>query len=127
MTTSVLHATALGNVSRSLQALHKVLLRFQANQTGFEGSPLELFDLATKNSAFAWLKPLREAIVALDERRADPEPITDRENEALKDRLNDLLDAKSGPLANRLRTAFQSEPEAIWAISSARKSLSTVA
>ena len=125
MTTPVFHATALGSVSQSLQALHRVLLRFQADQVGFNGSPLQLFDRATKDNAFAWLKPLRETIVALDERRADAEPITDGENERIKTQCRALLDTKSGPLATELQTAFQADPETIWAVKNARNLLGT--
>ena len=125
MTRPIMHATALGNVSQSLLALHRVLLRFHAEQVGFNGSPLQLFDRATKDIAFAWLKPLRETIVALDERRADAEPITDRENDDLRTQCRDLLDTEAGPLATKLRNAFQSDPETIWAMKNARILLGT--
>ncbi|MEM9499673.1 MAG: hypothetical protein AAGA28_17245 [Pseudomonadota bacterium] len=125
MTATVLHATALGKVSKSLQELHQLLLRFQAHQSGFNEGPLQLFDRVTKDSAFAWLKPLRETIVALDERRTDPEPITDAEHDALRRQCRDLLNMKSGPLAVGLKSAFQSDPETIWAMTQLRKLLGT--
>lgn len=123
MTKNVLHTTVLGNASKSLQALHHLLLRFQANQMGFNGSPLQLFERATKDAAFSWLKPLRETIVALDERRAAPEPITDIEHDAFRRRCRALLDTNSGPIAGNLKTAFQSDPETIWAMHKARKAI----
>lgn len=124
MTTHALQAARLGDVSKALQALHQHLLRFQADQVGFIGNPLQLFDRATKDSAFAWLKPLREGIVALDERRADKEPMSDAETRAFGDRFRQLLEAESGLFREKLNTAFQSDPEAIWAVGVARKSLS---
>ena len=126
MTTTTLHATALGNASKSLQGLHRVLFWFQANQMDFKGSPLQLFDRATNDSAFAWLKPLREAIIALDDRRAAPEPISDVEREALISQCRALLDLKTSPLAAKLKAAFQSDPETIWATRNARKALDQV-
>ncbi|MEM6385959.1 MAG: hypothetical protein AAF718_06955 [Pseudomonadota bacterium] len=123
MTTHVLHATGLRNVSEALQELHKQLLRFQAEQAGFFGSPLELFERATKDQSFAWLKPLREEIVALDERRADEEPISDAETKAYCDRFRNLLDVQTGPFREKINVAFQSDPETIWAVGSVRKTL----
>lgn len=122
-----LHAIALGNVSRSLQALHQALLHFQADQVDFNGSPLELFDLATTDRHFAWLKPLRELIVALDERRSDAEPITDRESSDLMEQCRALLDPKVGPLAAHLNDAFQAYPDAIWASQNVRNVLRAAA
>ncbi len=126
MTIAALHATALGNVSDSLQALHRVLVWFQAKQMGINGSPLQLFDHATNDRAFAWLKPLREAIVALDDRRAEPEPISDVEREAFIRQFRGLLGMNTSPLAAKLKATFQSDPEAIWATSNARKVLDQV-
>lgn len=123
MSTTVLQATALGEVSKSLQALHKQLLQFQAEQLAFSGSPLQLFDRATKDPAFAWLRPLRELIVAIDARRAEAEPLEDWESTEFVDRCYDLIDASSGQFRSKLNTAFQSDPSAIGAISAIRKSL----
>lgn len=123
MSRSNLHAIGLGNVSRSLQALHQALLHFQADHVNFNGSPLELFDLATKDRHFAWLKPLRELIVALDERCAQAEPVTDRENADLRRQCRALLDPQTGPLAAHLKNAFQVYPDAIWASQNARNLL----
>ena len=127
MTTHVLHATTLGDISKALQALHQHLLQFQARRSFFYGSPLELFDHATKDAAFAWLKPLREAIVTLDERRAAKEPISESEAKALGNELRGLLEAETGTFRDQLNAAFQFDPETIWAVGKARKSLSALA
>ncbi len=125
MTTTALHAAALGEVSKSLQSLHHRLLKFQADELGFYGSPLQLFDRATKDPAFGWLKVLRGLIVAIDERRAADEPMTAAETGQFRDQCRDLIDAKSGVFRTKLNTAFQSDPETIGAISAVRKSLDT--
>lgn len=123
MTTHTLQAMKLGEISKVLQALHKHLLWFQANQVGCTGSPLQLFDRATKDTAFEWLKPLRDSIVALDTRMADQEPMSASEAQAFGDRFRELLDADSGQFREKLNIAFQSDPEVIWAMRAARKSL----
>ncbi|MEM1129581.1 MAG: hypothetical protein AAGH83_03565 [Pseudomonadota bacterium] len=123
MTTHAPVAATLGTVSKDLQALHRQLLRFQADQVGFDGTPLQLFDRATKDTGFAWLKPLRDAIVALDDRRAEKEPLSAAETKAYGDRFRDLIDAETGPFRDKLNIAFQSDPEVIIAVSTARKSL----
>lgn len=126
MTTTVLRAVALSDISKALQALHQHLLRFQANKLGFAGSPLELFNLAAKDNAFAWLKPLRRTIVAIDERRADDEPASDAEQKALGDRCRALMDATSGPFRQNLNAAFQADAETIGAVGAVRKSLAAL-
>ena len=120
MTTSSLHAPELGQLSKALQTLHGQLLEFQAFQSGFVGGPLALFDLASQDSAFAWLKPLREAIVRLDERRADPTPLANDEREDLCRTVHSLLEAEAGAYRVNLNAAFQHDPETIWTVSNAR-------
>lgn len=127
MTTTGYNTTGLGDVSKALQALHQHLLSVQARDVGFNGSPHELFDLATKDQAFAWLKPLRSSIVALDERRADAEPIAVEEADSLHNGVVNLLDVEDGPLSGKLTAAFQSSPDAIWALHSARQALAALA
>jgi len=122
-TTHVAHTAGLGDVSKALQALHLQLLQFQADAVGFSGSPLQLFDRTTKDGAFAWLKPLRETIVALDERRSDDEPISAAETKALGARVRGLLEAEHGPFRDGVNAAFQARPEAVWAVGAARSSL----
>ena len=127
MTTSSLHAAELGQLSKALQTLHGQLLEFQAFQSGFVGGPLALFDLASKDSAFAWLKPLREAIVQLDERRADPTPLANDEREDLCRTVHSLLEAKEGAYRANLNAAFQHNPETIWTLSIARSAANSFA
>lgn len=126
MTTTILHAVALSDTSKALQDLHQQLLRFQANKLGFAGSPLQLFDRAAKDAAFEWLKPLRSMIVAIDERRADDEPMSDADQKALTDQCRALLDAPFGPFRANLNAAFQSDPETIGAVGAARRSLAAL-
>ncbi|QFT30701.1 hypothetical protein FIV00_09455 [Labrenzia sp. THAF82] len=126
MTTQVSQSTGLDHVSKALQAVHKHLLTFQTEQTGFNGSPLQLFDRVTKDGAFAWLKPLRDTIVSIDQRLADEKPISDEETKAFGNQCRSLLDAKSGPFRDGLNAAYQSHPEAILAVATARRSVEAI-
>ncbi|MEM8971709.1 MAG: hypothetical protein AAGD43_06595 [Pseudomonadota bacterium] len=123
MNTQVSRATGLDQVSKALQSMHRHLLTFQAERAGFTGSPLKLFDRATKDSAFEWLKPLRDTIVALDERCADKQQISSEESQAYGDQCRALLNAEPGPFRDGLNAAFQSNPEAIWAVGNARRAI----
>lgn len=123
MTTPVSTHSELAIVSKALQDVHKHLLAFQAEQIGFSGTPMQLFDLASKDSLFAWLKPLREGIVRLDERRAEADPISDAETRAFGEAFLDLLGSETGLPRDRIQGAFQASPETIWAVNSARTSL----
>ena len=126
MTTHVLHSAALGDVSKALQTLHQHLLRFEAEQSGFAGSPLQLFDRAVKDSGFAWLKPLREDIVALDERRAGEDPISEAEATRIGEQFLQILNADTGPFRDRLNDAIQARPEVIRALGTLRSALNTL-
>jgi len=123
MTMQTLNATELKHVSMAMQNVHQSLLSYQAKQAGFNGSPLELFETATKDSAFAWLKPLRGMIVDLDERRSEDAPVTQEEAKAFGDRFRSLIDAETGPFRDALNAAFQADPATIWSVNDARKSI----
>lgn len=123
MTMTVSNATMLSDLSKALQSLHQHLLQFQARESGFTGTPLQLFKRATSDSAFAWLKPLRVVIVSLDERRADDAPLTRAEVGTLRDHVRGVLD---GALGAKLPAAFQAQPEAVVAVGAVRKSLAAL-
>lgn len=127
MTTTTMPApdikTGLGDLSKALQELHRHLLMYQADDSFFTGSPLELYEVATRDPAFAWLKPLQQAIVDLDTRRADDAPLTKGEARALSETLEGFIAAKSGPFRDKLNVVFQTHPEAVWAVGAARKAL----
>ncbi|MEL6960044.1 MAG: hypothetical protein AAGL89_13940 [Pseudomonadota bacterium] len=127
MTILVQHAPTLGTLSKALQSLHYSLLEYQAYRSGFTGSPLDLFDRATKGGDFAWLRPLREAIVTLDERRADNAPLDAAEVAAISDWIGDMLDADDSPLRVGMNAAYQHDATAIVACRSARRALSNLA
>lgn len=126
MTIKVSKSTGLDHVSKALQAVHKHLLTFQTKQTGFNGSPLQLFERVTKDGAFAWLKPLRETIVQIDQRLTEEKPISEEEIKAFANQCRSLLDAKSGSFRDGLNAAYQSHPEAILAVATARKSIEAI-
>ena len=130
MTTVTLPApdlkTGLGDLSKALQELHRHLLMSQADQSFFTGSPLELYEVASRDPAFAWLKPLQQVIVDLDTRRADDTPLSAEEARVLTDEVQGYIAAKSGPFRDTLNTVFQSYPEAVWAVGAARKALAAL-
>jgi len=113
----------LGEMSRALQSLHKSLLDHQADRSGFFGGPLELFDRATKDTDFAWLKPLRVTIVALDTRLANTEPVSGSEATALAARVGGLIDAPSGLFRAHLNAALQSHPDVAMALGAVQRAL----
>ncbi|MEM6595048.1 MAG: hypothetical protein AAF672_09670 [Pseudomonadota bacterium] len=127
MTTTVLPApdvkAGLSDLSKALQELHRHLLMYQADEAFFTGSPLELYEVASRDPAFAWLKPLQQAIVDLDIRRAEDAPVSEAETRDLSETLEGFIAATSGPFRDKLNAVFQSDPEAVWAIGAARKAL----
>lgn len=126
MNTHISISSKLADLSLALQGLHHRLLTRQADQVGFRGGPLQLFDLATKDSSFGWLKPLRDKIVHLDERRADDEPLTVADARLIAEDFETLLSAETGEFRKKVNATFQMDQDAIWAMALARKSLEAI-
>lgn len=91
-----------GNIQRRLQALrdsllslHKTLVdseRIEYEKTiGKIQSPNHFLKLLVSDPWFAWLSPLSQLIVSMDETLSDKEPLTDGIVRALEKQTNDLL------------------------------------
>src|SRR5262249_53578781 len=92
---------ALRDTSKQLIALHRHLIHAAqadfAFPTGSTPAPAELLRLLTDDPFFAWLKPMTELIVAIDEMAsADFEPA---DAHALGRRLSAMFDATEGDFA----------------------------
>ena len=85
---------ALRDTSKQLIALHRHLIQAAKDDytfaTGITPAPAELLRLLTEDPFFAWLKPMTELIVAIDEMaRVDFEPADAHE---IGRRLNAMLE-----------------------------------
>ena len=117
---------AIKQISAALQELHKHLLHYQAEQIGFDGGPMQLFDHATKNRAFAWLQPLRDTIVEIDERRADKIPISVEEADAFLSRVSIIMEPDTGAFRANLNAAFQTKPEVVSSYGDVKRTLAAL-
>src|SRR5579872_3547035 len=79
----------------ALLALHKTLVdseRVTYEQTiGAIQSPNQFLQLLTHDPWFAWLHPLSELIVRLDEAEEEKEPLTAADKDALVNQIRALL------------------------------------
>ena len=77
----------LSELRHALLALHKALV--EAERASYEAtvgviaSPNHFFQLLTNDPLFAWLQPLSNLIVAMDEALDAKEPLTDADAELL--------------------------------------------
>ena len=82
----------------ALLALHKTLVdaeRVSYEQTiGAIQSPNQFLQLLTSDPWFAWLHPLSQLIVALDEAQDEKKPLTTADREALLTQVRLLLSSR---------------------------------
>jgi hypothetical protein len=101
--------------------LHKALL--ESERTGYEkvfgkiGSPYQFLQLATTDPWFAWLRPVTQLIVAMDELLEAKEPITAAAVVALVDQVRTLLiPAVDGEgFSRHYDEALQRDPDVVFA------------
>jgi hypothetical protein len=111
----------LQDLRHSLLDLHKTLIEseravYEANIGPIE-SPHHFFQLLTNDSWFAWLRPVSQLIVAIDEALDAQEPLTSDNVDAL---INEsvflLIPAKSGgEFGERYMAALQRDPQVVLA------------
>ena len=123
MTAGIQRNLALRGVSQALQELHHHLLFFQADEAGFSGTSLQLFDRANSDDAFSWLRLLREQIVALDEHLSSNQPLTPEETAQWRKAVDDLIGAQRGVFREKLNSAFQSQPKIVSGIGNVKMAL----
>ena len=113
--------TRLQQLRITLLALHKALIdseRVSYEQTiGTIPSPNHLLQLLTSDPWFAWLHPLSQLIVAMDEALDETEPLTMANVDALVNQTRLLLVAsESGDgFSKHYFDALQREPEIVLA------------
>src|SRR6266576_1375099 len=104
-----------------LLRLHKVLLDSERvvyeKEVGPINSPNHFFQLLTSEPWFAWLRPISQLIVAIDETLDAKEPLTNASLDALMtDSVFLLVPAKGGEeFAERYLAALQRDPRVVLA------------
>jgi hypothetical protein len=104
----------------ALLTLHRVLLngeRLTYEQVrGRVPHSGELLQLVIHHEQFAWLHPLSELIVQIDETLKADEPIASDDVEALIDRIRQLITTSNHPgFAPKYHMALQRHPDAVLA------------
>ncbi|BCS34831.1 hypothetical protein TBR22_A40570 [Luteitalea sp. TBR-22] len=107
----------LGDIREALLRLHQTLLDWQ--RRGHERlygrvSANELLQVLLHDPEFAWLRPISEAIVRLDEMMAD-EALADEDAVLVQVRALASPDAEGTPYAQRYLQAIQESPDAVLA------------
>lgn len=114
-------ATRLDVARDGLLAVHKALLdqeriRYE-REVGPVGTPGRLLQLVINDPWFAWLHPLTELVVQIDELMAAKEPAPEGTGEALLAQAKRLLSpsAEGDSFHQRYHVALQASPEVVLA------------
>ena len=104
----------------ALLGLHKLLLQRERADYGEDHGPVtnaRLLDLALHDESFAWLRPILQIVVRIDEMLEWDGLWTDADAQALLDRTRALLKAsESGtPFEQKYDQALQADPEVVFA------------
>jgi hypothetical protein len=109
----------LNAVRDALLRLHKSLL--ESERVGYErtrgriASSQEFLQLALQDEWFAWLRPVSELIVQIDEELQAEEPLTDDRASALVERTRTLLTDGQAPFGRRYHELLQRDPAVLVA------------
>ena len=110
----------LTDLRRALLHLHKTLLDWE--RTAYERihgrvSSHDLLQAILGDPHFAWLRPLSELIVRIDELMAHEAPDTSADVNAILDRARALVSPEdtAGSYAQRYHAALQEHPDAVFA------------
>ncbi len=99
--------------------LHAALLEAEKRQYERDHGRIEssgyALKLAIEHPSFAWIRPLAEFIVALDELEDADEPADASAIAALPAALKSLVSGSAGDFATRYREVLQESPEAVVA------------
>jgi hypothetical protein len=104
----------LNGVRDALLRLHKALL--ESERVGYErangriGSSQEFLQLALQHEWFAWLRPVSELIVQIDELLDGEQPRTDELASAIVERTRTLLTDGQAPFGRRYHELLQRDP-----------------
>jgi hypothetical protein len=105
---------------RALLDLHKLLLDREGAAYGQDHAPVtpgRLFDLALHDQGFAWLRPVLQIVVSIDEMLEWSDLWTEADAERVLDRTRTLLKASAGgtPFEQKYDEALQSDPAIVLA------------
>jgi hypothetical protein len=105
---------------RALLDLHKLLLNRQRAEYQQDHGPLTnagLFDLAMNDPAFAWLQPVLQIVVQIDEMLEWNDLWNDEDAGRVLDRTRALLRASETgtPFEQKYDAALQAEPDIVFA------------
>jgi hypothetical protein len=109
----------LNGVRDALLRLHKALL--ESERAGYErvngriATRQEFLQLALQHEWFAWLRPVSELIVQIDELLEGDEPLTDERASALVERTRTLLTDGQAPFGRRYHELLQRDPTVLVA------------
>ena len=119
--------TRLSGIRDALLSLHKTLIdserqRYESAMGPIQ-SPNHFLQLLTSDPWFAWLHPLSQMIVAMDEVLEEKEPLTVASVEALIKQTGDLLVAAENGhgFAGHYYAALQHDPDVVLAHAAAVK------
>jgi hypothetical protein len=104
----------LTSVRDALVRLHKTLLAFE--RIGYErsrgriGSSQEFLQLVLQDEWFAWLRPVSELIVHIDETLGADEPLTDERSTAVVERTRTLLTDGQAAFGRKYHDILQRDP-----------------
>ena len=104
----------LNGVRDALLRLHKTLL--ESERVGYErangriASSQEFLQLALQHEWFAWLRPVSELIVQIDELLDGENPLTDELASAIVERTRTLLTDGQAPFGRRYHELLQRDP-----------------
>jgi hypothetical protein len=119
----------LDDARRAILSIHKALLEEERvrheRAHGRVESSLEFLQLALHDPWFAWLHPLSELVVQIDELVASKEPPDPSAAAALVNQAKELLrpDELGNPFQRRYHHALQDVPAVVLAHAAARKLL----
>ena len=116
---------ALDAVAEALRPLHKSLLDVVRNsyerEHGRIAGPGVLFDLVTRDPAFAWLRPMSGLMAQIDELLDDKEPLPPLAE--IRGQVEALITEGDHPFSVRYLAILQNEPEVVLAHAHLRRAL----
>lgn len=101
--------------------LHKAVIEFEKERyektVGAIQSPYQFLQLVTRDPWFAWLHPLSQLIVSIDEAVEEKEPLTEAMADALRTQARSLLVAAENAesFSGHYFVALQNEPQVVMA------------
>src|SRR5687768_16587186 len=122
-----MHAQRLSEIRNRLVSLHKALVDYDRvryeKTVGAIRSPNQFLDLLMRGPWFAWLHPISQLIVAMDQALDEKEPLTAGIDDALVSQASLLLmptETREG-FSKHYFDALQDDPDVVFAHAAATK------